>query len=243
MSIKLSIIIPCFNEIELGILSRNLKEYSKIKDIEIICVDGGSHDKTIELIKKYPSVILIHDTGSRVKLLNSGIKVSRAELIILHHPRSHIDFSDLLELLELKQFTWGALSHQFDANHPLLSFTSWYSNKIRGDLLDIFYLDHCFVISKKIMDEVGEFPDVEIFEDTEISKILQKFGKSKRLVQKSHTSAVRFLKNGVLKQAIFNQAIKIGYHLNIDHKLINKAYEWGINLNSKSNRPIAKRKK
>lgn len=238
--IKLSIVIPCYNDMKLGILEKNLENYLKVKDIEIICVDGGSSDGTDEFIKSRKDVIYISSAGTRISLLNKGIEYSSGDYVILHHPRSLIALEDLIKLTQLQNFSWGALTHQFDAKHFLLDFTSWYSNKIRGDKFNIFYLDHCFIIEKNLLKSVTPFPDLEIFEDTEISKLLKSKAKPKRLFEKSTTSAVRFLSNGIFKQSALNQLMKLMYYANIDHQTMNKIYEWGLNLNSKAHCPPKK---
>lgn len=235
--VKLSIVIPCYNDMKLGILEKNLENYLKVKDIEIICVDGDSSDGTDKYLQSLKEIKYISSNGTRISLLNKGIEYARGEYVVLHHPRSSISLEDLIGLTQIDNFSWGALTHQFDAKHFLLDFTSWYSNKVRGDRFNIFYLDHCFVIEKNLLKSVTPFPDVEIFEDTEISKLLKSKANSKRLMQKSTTSAIRFLSNGIFKQAALNQLMKLMYYANIDHQTMNKIYEWGLNLNSKSHRP------
>lgn len=222
---------------KLGILEKNLKRYLKLKDIEIICVDGGSNDGTDEYLQSLKEVKYFSSSGTRISLLNKGIEYASGDYVILHHPRSSISLEDLITLTKIDNFSWGALTHQFDIKHFLLDFTSWYSNKIRGDHFNIFYLDHCFVIEKNLLKSVSPFPDVEIFEDTEISKLLKSKADSKRLVQKSTTSAIRFLTNGIFKQAALNQLMKLMYFAKIDHQTMNKIYEWGLNLNSKDHHP------
>lgn len=234
--VKLSIIIPTFNACQNHILEENLKTFQIIKDVEVICVDGGSTDKTLELVRKYDAHT-ISRKGSRAHLLNEGIKLAKADYVLLVHPRSIISLADVLEILDSKdEIKWGALTHEFDRDHPLLNFTSWYSNHIRGDIFGIFYLDHCIFGLKLLFEQIDYIPEVEIFEDTLLSQKLLKLARPKRLKGKIKTSSIRFNKNGVYKQALLNQIMKMGFYLNIDHKKMNKLYEWGLNLNTKSNK-------
>ena len=50
----------------------------------------------------------------------------------------------------------------------------------------------------------------------------------------STTSAIRFTKNGLWTQALMNQILKLGFHIGVPHDTMNKIYERGLNLNSKS---------
>ncbi len=49
------------------------------------------------------------------------------EWVLLNHPRSHLERNAFLSLRDLsRENGWGAFTHQFDVDHPLLSFTSWW---------------------------------------------------------------------------------------------------------------------
>lgn len=232
-SILLSIIIPTLNESKSGYLAKILEQYQNLPHIEIICVDGGSKDDTTEVIKNSKAKLIQTNLSSRASRLNEGIAVAKNELILLHHPRSILDISGINQLIKIKdQVTWGAFTHAFDLNHPLLKFTSWYSNNVRGDLRDIFYLDHCLFAQKKLLFEVGLLPDIEIFEDTEICLKLKKKARPVRINSPSVTSAVRFEKNGFWRQAIKNQYLKWAYYLKSSDKKMNKFYEQGLELNT-----------
>ncbi len=114
-----------------------------------------------------------------------------------------------------------------------LKFTSFYSNYIRGDLRGIYYLDHCIYSEKKLLEEIGLVPEIDIFEDTAICIKLRKLSKWKRLDSKSTTSAIRFNKNGFWKQALLNAKLKLKYSFGVFHEDLNKDYEKKMDLNSK----------
>ena len=76
-------------------------------------------------------------------------------------------------------------------------------------------------------------PDVDIFEDTLLSQKLQAFGDLQILPFNSMTSSIRFKKNGLLKQSLMNQWLKIAFMFNLSLENMNKIYEKGLALNSK----------
>jgi hypothetical protein len=158
-----------------------------------------------------------------------------SKLILLHHPRSLISNEGIKYLIESSTLPkWGGFTHSFDDPHPILKFTSWYSNKVRASIFNIIYLDHCIFFTQKIKNEIGVIPNIDVFEDTVLSKLIStKFKKPVILPFSSLTSAVRFRENGIIKQSILNQFIKLLFHLGINHKIINKVYEKTISLNSK----------
>jgi hypothetical protein len=164
-----------------------------------------------------------------------GIARSSGDITLLHHPRSFVSagaISSLQIWAKNKRGFWGGFTHKFDALHPLLKFTSWYSNFIRCDRKSILYLDHCIFYDREFTDLAALMPDVEIFEDTELSKIFGRRSSPVRLSGHSTTSAIRFEQNGIYRQALMNQFLKIGYLLKVSHKTMNRLYEKGLGLNS-----------
>jgi glycosyltransferase involved in cell wall biosynthesis len=228
----LSIIIPTHNEIKNNFIQQSFKLLSTIKNIEVIVVDTDSTDGTKELAKKYGHKVIETDTNSRAKRLNIGIKAARGEFILLHHPRSLLNQKGIQFLVDHKEvYEWGAFTHTFNLQSPMLKFTSFYSNYIRGKR-GIFYLDHCIFCSKYLLDSVGLVPEMDIFEDTALSVKLRERATPTLLPYKSVTSAIRFKKNGFWSQAIKNQILKLKFYIRSDHKSMNKNYEEGLELNS-----------
>ena len=229
----LSIVVPTLNESKTGYLAKILTAYTGLVGVELIFVDGGSTDATISLIKQSDAKLITTDICSRAGRLNAGIKQAKYDMVLLNHPRSFVDIEGIHALInQASNIHWGAFTHQFSIFHPLLNFTSWYSNHIRGDLRGIYYLDHCLFAQKQLLLDVGLFPEVDIFEDTEICLKLKKRAKPIRLPFVSLTSAVRFQSQGIYRQALKNQYLKWLYYFKRSDKEMNRLYEKGLELNT-----------
>lgn len=229
----LSIIIPILNESKSGYLAKILQAYAGLEDCEIICVDGGSQDDSCDLARRSGARLIETDISPRAGRLNEGIKQARYPLILLHHPRSLLEVKALQALIQqATKVQWGAFTHRFDLQHPLLRFTSWYSNHIRGDRRGIYYLDHCLFAQKQLLLDVGLLPEVEIFEDTELCLRLSRKVKGIRLPFISQTSAIRFQTFGIYRQAFNNQKLKWMYYFKGSDRMMNQTYEQQLQLNS-----------
>jgi glycosyltransferase involved in cell wall biosynthesis len=230
----ISVVIPTFNEVKNGNFLKNiLNELKDLKCIELIIVDSGSTDGTLELLKNFSVKLFNSKRVTRASRLNLGIDSASFDLILLHHPRNYLKKESLIYLDKIQDtIIWGGFSHKFDKDHWLLNFTSWYSNKIRSRR-GILYLDHCIFFNRKKVKNKIQIPDVEIFEDTELSKILLGFAKPVILEQETITSAIRFVNNGIFKQALLNQYLKIAYYRKVSDKKMNKIYENKLNLNNR----------
>ncbi len=228
----LSVIVPTFNEINSNYIQKIFPRLAKLShQIEVIVVDSYSTDGTYEFTKEFDFKVLQIETSSRAVRLNAGIKEAKGDLILLHHPRSVIEEKGIEFLAKNQEFQWGAFTHKFDITHPLLIFTSWYSNYVRGRR-GVFYLDHCIFAKKDLLIQIGLIPEVDIFEDTELSLALKKKASPKLLNFTSTTSAIRFTKNGLFTQSYKNQILKLRYYFDFDHRKMNQEYETNLNLNT-----------
>ena len=232
---KISIIVATYNEAKNPIFSQiiaNLAPLLGDDRFEVLFVDGASTDTTKEQIQNAGFRVITTKLSSRARRFNEAVALARGQLILLHHPRSTLSTKAYWSLLEFSQTGgWGAFRHRFDMQHPILRFTSFYSNFVRLRIFAIAYLDHCIFVDRQLLVNVGGIPELDVFEDTALSKNLRQFGRPVLWRYFATTSAVRFRKNGILKQVILNQLMKVGYLLGFDHKWLNNIYERSTQLN------------
>ena len=233
------VLLSAFNESENLFFWKTVAQVLSLKteghQINLIVAATRGTDSTIERLEELKVEVIVCHTVSRGERYDLGLKSINTdyEMLVFHHPRSYLQREGLLSLFNLeKKYIWGAFTHQFDFNHPLLIFTSWWSNNVRGDIKGIFYLDHCFYVRKELMDKIVSFPKNEIFEDTLFSLKLLQHSHPHRLPFISHTSAVRFISNGIWKQALRNQWLKCVRLFGRTDKLLNHTYERGARLNT-----------
>ena len=228
-----TVVLPVFNDIKHGYLPKIVDSLAGIDGVEKIAVDGGSIDETPDYLAANGFRVESLPGSSRAGRLKRGLELSSGKTIVFHHPRSVLE-PEAWSWLE-NNFAgdcWGGFTHQFDESHWLLKFTSWYSNNVRSKN-GILYLDHCFYFSRQAIPDPEVIPDVEIFEDTEISRILSdSVGYPRVMPQKSTTSAVRFRSNGIFRQALLNQKMKIQYHFGKSDSSMNDDYESDLRLNN-----------
>jgi glycosyltransferase involved in cell wall biosynthesis len=81
--LSVSIIVPAFNEENYinHCLESIVKLHPMSLDKEIIVVDNGSCDKTVEICKSYGAKVLLKKEGTIASLRNYGAKTSRGDLL------------------------------------------------------------------------------------------------------------------------------------------------------------------
>lgn len=107
MGVKISLIIPVFNaesylaECLSSIISQTLKE------IEIICIDDGSTDQSVKIIRKFQRkdkriLLLRQENKGAASARNAGLHVAKGEFLAFIDADDWYPESDILEYLYLK---------------------------------------------------------------------------------------------------------------------------------------------
>jgi glycosyltransferase involved in cell wall biosynthesis len=230
----ISVVLSIFNEDKNPYFKQILHQFSDDPFFELLIIDGGSTDSTLQTLGLHHKTYLTLPGSTRGERLNMGLQKAKHPYILLHHPRSLIE-GDGLHYLKQNYLTlgWAAFHHRFDTSHRFLKFISWYSNHIRVKKKKIVYLDHCIFLNQALLKQ-ADIPPLDIFEDTALSEKLNKDHQPTLLPFTVVTSSIRFIERGIYKQFLMNQLLKIGYLLSMSSKKMNRLYEKKLNLNQKN---------
>lgn len=187
----ISIIIPVLNE-ETGILRLldHLKENSFFATNQIIVVDGGSTDKTPELVKEHSGVVFLSSEKGRAKQMNTGAKSATFEILYFLHADSFppLNFDQLILKETNSGNPAGCFQMKFDIDHWWLNLMGWltkFNHKAcRGG-------DQSLFITKALFSELKGFNEnFVVYEDNElIGRLYHK--KVFRVIPESITTSAR----------------------------------------------------
>ena len=203
-----SIIIPTLNEEEnIENLLNNLKSLKG--DFEVIFSDGGSLDKTVEIIKNFGNYKIIKSERGRAKQLNNGAKESNNDILLFLHADSIIE-EDVL--IKVENFIKngnkaGCLKIKFDNKKIIMRLFAILSN-LRVKYRNIAFGDQAIFIEKKLFEDIGMFDDIPIMEDYKLSIKLKNEFPIKYIDSYIISSSRRFEKNGILKTALLMQKLQ-----------------------------------
>lgn len=193
----ISIIIPIYNE-ETTI--RKMQEQLRpLKEkCEIIFVDGGSKDQTLELISDEFRVI--QSEKGRANQMNAGAMESTGDVLFFLHCDSELPKKPLEEIRHvMKDYKAGCFGIAFHSRNFFM-FTCRVISNHRVKDRKVMFGDQGIFIDRELFFEAGMYPAIPIMEDYQFSLTLKEMGiKLGMAKQRIYTSARRFGKGTIPK--------------------------------------------
>jgi rSAM/selenodomain-associated transferase 2 len=190
---QISVVVPTLNEE--NSLAATLAALKSLKNIsEIIVVDGGSSDKTLEIARKFDAKIIETKRG-RGWQLSVGAKAASGDVFWFLHadtlPPANADKQILIALKDEKT-VGGNFEIRFDGESSGARFLTWFYPKLR--LLDLCYGDSAFFVRREFYQKASGFADLPLFEDVGFYQRLKKHGRFVHLKANVASSSRRFEK-------------------------------------------------
>ncbi|GMN07002.1 TIGR04283 family arsenosugar biosynthesis glycosyltransferase [Croceitalea sp. MTPC5] len=198
-SFKISIIIPVLNEASTiaRLLEHILATSSKENILEVLVVDGGSTDTTLEIVKKFNVKALTSKLGRAVQM-NLGAKHAKGKILYFLHADTlpPKNFDKIILGAYHKGFETGCFRMQFDSKNFFLRGFAYLSRinhtLCRGG-------DQSLFISQRLFEKEKGFNEAYlIYEDSEFIKRLYETTKFVVLKQSVVTSARKYRQKGWL---------------------------------------------
>lgn len=217
-----SVIIPALNEsenIEASILS------AANDDAEIIVVDGGSTDNTVEKAITAGARVETSAPGRAVQQ-NFGVRQARGTSLLFLHgdtilPKDYIDH--IFESFMDPETVAGAFRFRTDMDTPLMKVAEFMTN-LRSQHLKLPYGDQGLFVRKSVFSEIGGFPLVPVAEDLLLVRRLARKGRIRIAPAQVITSARRWRKLGILRTTMINQLIAVGCLMGVSPRLLASLY-------------------
>jgi rSAM/selenodomain-associated transferase 2 len=220
---RISVIIPTLNEAH-NIVD-TLKHVQSGENLEIIVVDGGSTDNTVQLAKDMGATVIQTPTG-RARQMNAGAAAASAGLLLFVHADTRLPKKfDVHIRRAMDGIGIAAGAFELRVDSPISTFrvierlANWRSRRMQMP-----YGDQAFFVSASLFQEIGGFRHFLIMEDFDLMRRLVKRGRIITLPVAVYTSPRRWLQAGIYKIWFINQIVIAAYLLGFPPVKIGRLY-------------------
>jgi rSAM/selenodomain-associated transferase 2 len=221
---NLSIIMPVLDEaIDIEAALRALAQF-RASGAEVIVVDGGSSDRTVELARPLADRVLEAPRG-RAAQMNAGAAAARGDVLLFLHADTRLpEHADALVLdgLTRSHRAWGRFDLRFD-DGGLLRVIALMMN-LRSRMTGICTGDHALFVRHAAFDSIGGFPAIALMEDVAVSAQLKRISRPLCLHARATTSGRRWRKHGVWRTILLMWRLRLAYFFGADPKRLAQTY-------------------
>ena len=214
--LQLSVIIPALNEAVAITTTLQALQPLRARGHEIIVVDGGSNDLTVELSRSLANRVIQTGPGRATQMRAGAALAAGSVLWFLHADTIAPPDADrlIIQALQQKRAGWGRFDVQLSQTRLLLRCVAWMMNQ-RSRLSGIATGDQGLFVTRTLYEEVGGFPEIALMEDIALSRELRRHGRPACIHQPLASSPRRWLANGVLRTILRMWVLRLGYFLGV----------------------------
>ena len=220
-----SIIIPTLNE-EQALISNQifLKKVRKYLNAELIVVDGGSHDSTVNIAKTFSCNVYTSE-ASRSKQFNLGAKHANGKYLVFLHADTMLNNEAINYLKKIDSDTqWGFFNINIKSTNLKYKILSTFIN-IRSKLFNYATGDQVILVESKFFNKVAGYKEIYLMEDIELCNRIKKVSKPSLMKGYAITSSRRWEKYGFLKTIFLMRFLRFLYFLGVNDRFLANVYK------------------
>lgn len=228
---KIAIIIPVLNEQDA--LPRLLTNLLRMPFDDIIVVDGGSQDETVDVAKQFLNqaspgrLQVVASAPGRAVQMNAGATKTQAEILVFLHADTelpgHAPYGIRQALADA-----SCVGGRFDVRFPNDSGWAWVISRmmnLRSRWTGICTGDQAIFVRRSIFERLGGFADIPLMEDIELSKRLKKTGRMIALPDTVTTSFRRWQQGGPLRTILRMWTLRLLYWIGWHPRTLRQFYD------------------
>lgn len=241
---KIAVIIPTLNEEQA--LPETLQRTTALGFDDIIVVDGGSSDRTLEIVhdlqvrrstfdvqplpnlepRTSNSIILLASAPGRARQMNAGASHSQADVLLFLHADTHLP-DEARHAIERALDDPACVGGRFDVRFERDRGLAWLIARLislRSRWSGIATGDQALFVRHAIFARLGGFTDIPIMEDVDFIRRLKRAGRVAPLRAHVVTSYRRWDRHGALRTIVLMWALRLLYWLGVHPNRLNNLY-------------------
>jgi len=230
--VMVSVILPVLNEeARLPAAIRSARDAGAN---EVVVVDGGSTDRTVETARSLADIVLRHPPG-RAAQMNAGVRASSGDILIFLHADTELAPGSI-DAVRAAVRQGGFLGGAFSVRLSVSPFASAYRKAIlrltgrmigvRSRLFRAYTGDQGIFARRDAFEAIGGFPEIPLMEDVEFSRRLARGGKTLLLPTRITTSGRRWETFGPGRTILLMWGLRLAYSLGMSPARCAEIYGW-----------------
>jgi uncharacterized protein len=212
---RISVIIPTLNEGPF--IAKTLRAVLACNPYEVILVDGGSTDDTVQAVASSGATVVQTPPG-RARQMNAGAAQATGEVLLFLHGDTLLPQrwpTVVQQCLNDKGVVAGAFSLGINGRFAGRRLVEKAANA-RSQWLQRPYGDQGLFLRRSLFEELGGFANLPLLEDYEMNQRLRQCGGIVTAPEAVLTSGRRWERLGVLNATWINQMMIVGYRLGVN---------------------------
>ncbi len=208
---NLSVVVPMLNEE--GAIAATLRALrSGAPNAEIVVVDGGSADRSVENARPLCDLVIDAPRG-RARQMNAGGGAASGDVLAFVHADTIVPASfeaDIAAAMADPGIVGGRFDVALDDPHPLCVLIGNLIS-LRSRLSRTGTGDQAIFVRREVFAGLGGFPDFPMCEDLDFARRMKRAGRVACLRSRVITSARRWRKRGILRTVLTMWTIRTLY--------------------------------
>jgi rSAM/selenodomain-associated transferase 2 len=225
---RLSIIVPTLNEASSIAVTLDTLMRARSEGAEVLVVDGGSTDATLEHARQRADRILSAPNG-RAQQMNAGAAAAAGDVLWFVHADSRVDpdaTADLEQAFDRRQRVWARFGVRLSGQRPLFRTIAALMN-LRSCVTGIATGDQAVAVTRAAFDCVGGFPALPLMEDVALARLLRRRQRPACLPVRITTSSRRWERHGPWRTIWLMWSLRFAFWRGVDADRLARRYRGG----------------
>jgi rSAM/selenodomain-associated transferase 2 len=221
--VTLSVIVPVLNEE--ATLAAALATARRARDVELLVVDGGSSDRTLDVARRFADRTLSAARG-RAEQMNAGAAVARGDVLLFLHADTHLppEYADAVaRAFDDRRVVGGRFDVRLNASGVAYRVIGRMIS-VRSRLTRVATGDQAMFVRRVVFERLGGFPRVPLMEDVAFSRSLKRAGRVACLHETVLTSARRWERHGLARTVLLMWLLRAGYYAGVSPARLARVY-------------------